>query len=82
MKVVVGSGSANINRMIKTIAETNMTGIGHVIPLMNSSNNAPHKNATITAVLDKIFLLYQKGEKREHCLMGHCLELPILRIFY
>ena len=45
----------------------------------SASNNLSPTDATIKAILQKSFLPHQKGEKREHCSMGHRLEVPILK---
>ena len=72
-------------RSIKAIAGTDLTGITEVNLLSshdtNSSSNLSDNEATIKAVLEKSFLPHQKGDKREHCSMGHRLEQPILRKF-
>ena len=45
----------------------------------SSNTQGGAKEATICEILVKIFLPHPKGEKREHCSLGHCLELSILK---
>ena len=81
LKVQPGSGTLNMKRMIKAIAGTDMAGIVDDVPLVNNVVTLSAEQATMKAVLEKSFLPHQKGNKREHCSLGHRLELPILRKF-
>ena len=36
------------------------------------------RDEAVRAILEKSFLPHQKGQAREHCSLGHRLELPIL----
>ncbi len=45
----------------------------------NKKLNLPPKEMAIVKILEKSFLPHQKGDKREHCSLGHRLEKPILK---
>jgi len=71
-----------MTRMIEALSETNLDDLhGH-----NSDAGAGATSIVITsaeaakhAILEKSFLPHQKGSKREHCSIGHKLEIPIVR---
>ena len=82
-KLKASSGTLNMARMIKAIAGTNLFGVVHDCPASDIpiSSSLSERGEIIKAVLERSFLPHQKGEKRQHCSLGHRLELPILRKF-
>ena len=84
-KLTFASGPSSVDRMISALA--NLPG-NEAQQSTNSANEGADASDTMSptaaatrAILAKSFMPHQKGEKREHCSLGHRLEVPILRNF-
>ena len=83
-KLTFASGHASVDRMISALA--GLPG-NEAQQITNEDQGADTSDAmspvaaATKAILVKSFLPHQKGEKREHCSLGHRLEIPILRNF-
>jgi len=81
-KLAFATGRMTMTRMIEALSGTNLHDLhGH-----SSDADAVATDTLITsgeaaqrAILEKSFLPHQKGSKREHCSIGHKLEIPIVR---
>ncbi len=61
------------------IAETATTQQGGRRRTTKQRTKLPPKDEATRAILERSFLPHQKGKAREHCTLGHRLELPILK---
>ena len=84
-KLIFASGHSSVDRMISALA--NLPG-NEAQQSTNNENEGADTSDTMSpvaaatrAILVKSFMPHQKGEKREHCSLGHRLEVPILRNF-
>ena len=81
------TGTPTIEQMIKAISGVDTSGVDSISNRHSTSNsnatgtNSSAKEETIKIILTKSFMPHQKGQKREHCSLGHRLEKPILKNF-
>ena len=77
----LGKGRKTIDQLREILANPSehCRGPGEESQRKNGKMKLPPREAATQAILEKSFLPHQKGKAREHCSLGHRLELPILR---
>lgn len=75
------SGVVTNERMIGAISGINTNEVEDVVTESTGRQEQNPKESVIRIVLQKSFLPHHKGDKREHCSLGHRLEVPILKSF-
>ena len=71
-------GRKSIEEMREALAGTNVSSLITPGEETNDDGISGAKDEAARAILQKSFLPHQKGKAREHCSLGHRLELPIL----
>ena len=89
MKFAPCSGAVTIDRLIGALSGKNLDGV--IVPTNQDDDdegesnteelNLDPKAAATRSILQKSFLPHQKGKLREHCTLGHQLEVPIVKKF-
>ena len=77
------TGRVNAQQMIDALA--GIPGSGAVdreslaVEEASANEDLDAKSEAIQSILNKSFLPHQKGQNREYCILGHELEIPILK---
>ena len=76
--ISLGTGRKTMDQMRDALAGRNIV-IGTATRTISGGSVLTPNDAAAKAILEKSFLPHQKGQKREHCSLGHRLEIPILK---